>query len=339
MEFPIEKLLPLLLILGIGLWSCLGVWVWILLRKQAGQPVLPVAWRRPVPWRGIDLILFIVGYLSLSFLIVAMGTAFSDSSSGKDKGKIEKRDPPKDLPKVAPEADPPKKERGHEVALALRSDDPWMIGLCFFVAVIFAPLSEEIIFRMFIQGYFEKIDGLFRCRQRRIGRLLAYDAQNESQSSFLICTPWGVWPILLTSAIFAMLHFRLAKDTPSMEDIWWTMIVAVSAGSIALTILLFWLRIVRRAKLSDFGIVPREIPRDIFRGFIAFLGIAFPVYMVQVAAASLVPESIAPDPISIFVLSVAFGTVWCRTHRLVPSIVMHMSLNATSLGLAMYLLR
>ena len=350
MDLPADKIVVLSSIAWLAIFACFGVWGWVFFRRNRKLPVLPVAWRRPVPWRGIDLAIFIFVYIFLLSLISGIVDLFTDG-----QGAL----PPKDISVKAPvatEADPPKpsvevvetvkpkkaksqqkqKESAHEVVLALRSGDPWMIVVCFFMAVIYAPICEEIVFRMFIQGYLEKVDAHLRV-QLRSGRIMnPYTGQIESQSSLLTILPWGVSPILITSFVFAMMHFRPAQETPPIEEVRWAMVAVVLAGTISVVALLFWLRLFRGARLSDFGIVPREIPRDIFRGLVAFAAVAAPIYAIQILATYLVPKDYAPDPVSIFFLSVAFGTVWCRTHRLVPSVVMHMSLNAASLALALY---
>lgn len=354
MDLPPEKLFALNIIAVVAIGAFLGVWAWIFLRKRDGQPVLPVAWRRPVPWRGIDIVLFIFVYLFLCVLIGGAGKLLSEYQKTTTlKGKAVEistavaDDPLKPMvvhiesskeAGTSKKVRPPLKERVHEIVLALRSGDPWMIGLCFFLAVIFAPISEEIVFRMFIQGYLEKVDGHLRVQLKSNRIMNPYTGQIESQSSWFTMLPWGVAPILITSFVFAMMHFRSAKEAPPVEDVRWIMLTAVLAGTISIVALLLWLRLVRKARLSDFGIVPHEIPRDIFRGLVAFSAIVVPVYALQIGATWLVPENFAPDPIPIFFLSVAFGTVWCRTHRLVPSVVMHMSLNAMSMALAMYML-
>ena len=40
-----------------------------------------------------------------------------------------------------------------------------------------------------------------------------------------------------------------------------------------------------------------------------------------------------PDAISLFLLALALGWLYQRTHRLMPSVVLHLCLNATSMAL------
>lgn len=344
--FPTEKVNIVLIIAGIAIWASVGIWAWVFLRRHDGPPVLPVKWRRPVPWRGFDLILFVVVYFLFSFFAIWVGNHFYETksvASGTSVNQAEVASTPVETEKETSkkpslEDSPSVKEKGHAVILVLRDADQWTIVLCFFVAVIFAPITEEIIFRMFIQGYLEKLDTRLRLQARRTQAFYHQRAGIEPRGSFFTFLPWGVMPILLTSGVFAMLHFRMASEPPPADDIRWMMILTTISGTILVVLLLLWLRFVRGARLSDFGIVGHEIPRDIFRGLVAFLAIAAPVYAVQITASVLVPENFAPDPISIFVLSIAFGTIWCRTHRLISSIVMHMAFNCLSLGMVVYAL-
>ena len=41
----------------------------------------------------------------------------------------------------------------------------------------------------------------------------------------------------------------------------------------------------------------------------------------------------APDPIPLFFLALVLGTLYHRTHRIAPSLVLHMAFNATSIAL------
>ena len=41
----------------------------------------------------------------------------------------------------------------------------------------------------------------------------------------------------------------------------------------------------------------------------------------------------APDPLPLFFLALVFGMLYHRTHRLAPSLVLHMAFNATSIVL------
>ena len=43
------------------------------------------------------------------------------------------------------------------------------------------------------------------------------------------------------------------------------------------------------------------------------------------------------DPIPLFFLALIFGVLYHRTHRLAPSLLLHMAFNATSVGAGLYI--
>jgi membrane protease YdiL (CAAX protease family) len=74
--------------------------------------------------------------------------------------------------------------------------------------------------------------------------------------------------------------------------------------------------------------------RDVGLGLGAALAVVPWVYVLQWGLTAALPESISPDPITLVPFAVVLGLLYYRTHRIVPSIVLHMALNATSLALA-----
>jgi hypothetical protein len=90
------------------------------------------------------------------------------------------------------------------------------------------------------------------------------------------------------------------------------------------------------ATALDFGWEPKKLLADARLGLITFLVVAVPTYGCMIGVKKILPESIAPDPIPIFFFAIALGLLYNRTHRIVPSIALHMALNASSL--AMFLL-
>ena len=63
------------------------------------------------------------------------------------------------------------------------------------------------------------------------------------------------------------------------------------------------------------------------------------LYSVQLAAPSILPKTVAPDPVTLFFFAAVMGIIYFRTHRVVPSIVMHVAFNALNLAAAWYLFR
>ena len=69
--------------------------------------------------------------------------------------------------------------------------------------------------------------------------------------------------------------------------------------------------------------MPGKLASDLRLGFAAFLAVTVPVYLVWIDAEQLLPHNVIPDPIAIFFLSLALGTLYYRTHRILPCIVLH----------------
>jgi hypothetical protein len=84
----------------------------------------------------------------------------------------------------------------------------------------------------------------------------------------------------------------------------------------------------------DLGFVPEKFWADVRLGLVAALAIVGPIEWLQVLVRTFVmPKDMAADPVSIFVFAAALGTLYCRTHRIVPGITLHVALNLTSLTL------
>ena len=69
-------------------------------------------------------------------------------------------------------------------------------------------------------------------------------------------------------------------------------------------------------------------------GLVTFFAVATPIYVLQMILGNSLPKYLAPDPFALFALSIVLGFLYARTHRIVPSIVVHMSLNTLSLAMA-----
>ena len=150
------------------------------------------------------------------------------------------------------------------------------------------------------------------------------------------CDGWlaAARPIILTSLLFARLHFRVA--TPQIALRFLVFLLAGDAGARLLTsaFAVAWLRWRVGATTADLGWTPKNTPGDVKLGLLSFAATAAPVYAVQIASRCLLPAYIAPDPLPLFFFALALGTLYYRTHRFLPGIVLHAALNGTSLVLA-----
>ena len=282
--------------------SCLVTWAWIAQRLWRREPVLPYRPRRPVPWRAIDLLLILGVYVGALGWMLHM--------SGPILG-TEVVEPPLIRNALEPET-------GHPIVRLLSEGKPWMLLVCAFSAALVAPIFEEFLFRVLVQGWLEAAQRRWRRRMPTLRRLF----------------PGAAGPILLTSLLFAGVHFRV--DSPPMNPLYLAYVLMGQAVMNLLTLgfALFWLRTMRRATAADFGWRTDKLASDVRTGVIAFLAFAAPIYALQSALIWLLPGYMAVDPATLFLLALVLGTLYYRTHRVTPSIVVHMCLNATSLAAA-----
>ena len=311
-------------------------WIAIGRKILRREPLVPYEGRRPVPWKTGD----VAAILGVYFLPLLLGLAVFAFQGPSDEELA--LDPNISLPATAEAADG--EEVGldsqvvreaiereinrirtteisaseevdtHHSAIDLLLQDGTVLTwvLCFVAAVIVAPVAEEFLFRLVLQGWLESVEH----RGRRQGmRRLARGAQ----------------PILVSSLLFAAIHFRLAEPaadpdhlrTAFAAQICWSLLVVVYAVA--------WLRFrIPDLTAADLGIDPRRIKSDIGLGLVTFLAVACPIYLLQFVLTSFWPNMV-PDPISLFFLALALGFLYYRTHRLLPSIVLHMALNGASL--------
>jgi membrane protease YdiL (CAAX protease family) len=91
----------------------------------------------------------------------------------------------------------------HPLIMMLRDHShPWLFVASVFIAVIVAPLFEELIFRVLLQGWLEK--------PRRVEVPLGQPVENDSMPSDPAQAPY--WPIFVSAAVFALLHLGHGPD-------------------------------------------------------------------------------------------------------------------------------
>ncbi|MCA9119281.1 MAG: CPBP family intramembrane metalloprotease [Planctomycetaceae bacterium] len=134
--------------------------------------------------------------------------------------------------------------------IELLKNDPSAFYMCAFLAVVVAPISEELVFRGFLQGWLERLP-LFHADLEAF-LLGQRETTEEDDQLFQECNRKlqrvAPMPILLSSMIFALMHF-----------------------------------------------------------------------------------SHGPDPVALFVLALALGYVYQRTHCLLPCVIVHACLNGTTM--------
>jgi membrane protease YdiL (CAAX protease family) len=230
--------IPLAMKLLIGAVICGGavVWEWMARRARRHLPIVPYEPRRPVPWGPNDLVLTILFVLVLGYIAgktvdhlflgqpanaakaaefyansavelcgLAIGIAlmrFQADANWSDLGLNLSR-PGRDiglgaaafLACVAPICGlqallESRLNYTHPLVEALRAQpDKAMLISTTLAAIVVAPLFEEFLFRVLLQGWFEAIEA-----KRRVLRL---GLPGEGPA-------W--WPIVLSALLFAMMH-------------------------------------------------------------------------------------------------------------------------------------
>jgi membrane protease YdiL (CAAX protease family) len=193
--------------------------------------------------------------------------------------------------------------------------NPVVLLLCALSAVVAAPITEEFLYRLLLQGWLERVWEHGRGRMPVLRRLL----------------PGGAAPILPVAVVFALAHFR-TPQSPRNPEFFMFILLGFEVASLATIVFAVALLKVRvRATAADLGWNLRELPGDVVRGVLAFLLIAAPLYATQIGLRTLLPKYLPPDPFTLFPFALLLGFLYHRTHRLAPSIVLHMSLNGTTL--------
>ena len=282
--------------------ACVIIWALWAARWRQGRPVAPYQPRRPVPWHGLELALVVVFYLVVQSGVIELGGMILGADA-----------------MLAPAASSTGKFGAeHVVGQLVAEGNVWILALCVISAAVVAPISEEFFFRLLLQGWLETLQRRWRRDMPTLQRLI----------------PNGAGPIMLTSLLFARLHFRV--DVPQVNVQFLVFFLAGDAIARVLT-LAFAVELLRRrvgATAADLGWAPQKVRSDVKLGLAVFAAVAAPIYAMQLVLHGLLPESVAPDPLPLFFLALALGILYYRTHSLVPSIVLHAALNGTSLVLA-----
>lgn len=271
-----------------------GVIAGRLVRKQ---PLVPSVARRPVPWNGADVLLIVFTYLFVAAAMVQVARFFFAV----------------DVPlpvsgRVPDNAHPVLRVLGE----GLSSGTAWAVALAALSVVVVAPLFEEFFFRIIVQGWFESVD-------------------TRHRAPFV---PFGLFPILLTSLFFALLHVRIGERDEGLEEGILVLAAHMISSGLVMVFAVAYLRVVRGATVADFGWRKDAFLADLQLGIATACAVLGPLYVIQFVFQRILPEAVAPDPFPIFVLSAVLGFLYLRTHRVLPGIVLHACLNALSLAMA-----
>ncbi len=216
-------------------------------------------------------------------------------------------------------------DEAHPVLRLVQTKNWTYIGLGFYMACILAPINEELLFRAGLQNCLQGIlTQLFRKR-------LHFHVKT---CNWLI----SVISIVLPALFFALVHYRsqeLAKE--SIESIIRSVTVACVAWTLFSIICYSYLFFVRRLRLRDMFGTWREAPKLAFYG-VKWIWIIVPTYILAIILLFiriLTGSHFIPDPLCLIPLALVFGFLYYRTQSILPSIVLHILFNFTSLSMAL----
>ncbi len=233
-------------------------------------------------------------------------------------------------------------DMGHQIEQLLRQkQDVWIWVLVVVMAVGVAPVIEEWMFRAILQGWLEKLERNILRWLRGIYRVRAIRAEGANSLSPRVFISGrfgkflGMGPVVISSLLFAGLHYRVAGPTPPAHELLMLLICQGLGNLLSFLVGIGFLRISCGARAADFGWSCQNLSTDIFRGLVAYLLVLGPVYALMILTKIVWMlfdwEQIAPDPIPLFFLSLVLGLLYFRTHRFVPCLVLHTTFNATGL--------
>lgn len=297
--------------------ASLAIWTVVAIRIRRGLPVLPYQPRRRVPWQWFDLLIVVfanavLGIAALWLACVVSGHDFQEAIA------TERAEPVQAEPVGGDEVDRAEELlREHPLVVLLQSRPHLgMFLFCALVAVIAAPLFEEFLFRLLLQGWLEAVENRLRRRFLWLRKSLP-----------------GAMPVLMVALLFAGQHSREPSPEPDVDLLITKMGAFAAAALLTLAFGVWLVRVRAGATVADLGIVPEKFWADVRLGVLTFVAIAAPIYTLQDLLARSFPNTV-PDPVTLFFFAIALGVLYYRTHRIVAPIALHMSLNATSLIVA-----
>ncbi len=179
----------------------------------------------------------------------------------------------------------------------------------FLYAAILAPILEEFLFRLVLQGWFDAREREFFPRWRQNGLL----------------------SMILVAILFSLIHYHAAGDFP--EESTQKLQFIVSTISATLTILLGFFILHKKLSLTwqEVGLDFSHWQEDLRLGILGFFAGAFPTYVIQKILTEPLKPYCSADFIALLPIAFVFGFLYWRTRRLLPSIVTHCCYNSYSL--------
>lgn len=265
-----------------------------------------------VPWQGGDVILiFVVAYLLIFFCTSASVQLFVlQTDEQKKKPNISSFDKKIDRG-TAKGSEDSKKTTMHPLTQLIRQghEKPIILLVAFLSGVVLAPLAEEFLFRLVLQGWLTKTVDNY------------YDIPQRSVLS-------GILPIIIVSLFFASMHSG-ERTEQSVEILFAGLLGLVIACFLIFTLGISYLVLVRQATPKDIGFDSGKIFLDLTLAGLAFIITTPLVLTLNYCLQKLFPESVV-DPIPLFFLALVLGALFYKTRRIQSSIILHALFNGLS---------
>ena len=223
-------------------------------------------------------------------------------------------------------------------------------GLFFMAVVCFAPLAEEFVFRVVLQGTVQNIlevDAPLPNPDSRTTALPSAEISDDearqfrqrSESDRRTRRVKALLAILLPALLFAALHSGVPDDPNSptpLSELFHSLVGTTFSNLLTFVIGLTVLLCLAGARLSDLGLPDKFTVKEIsaflkswgFGILLMLLGSPI-IFGVNRLAENLFPEAIVA-PIPIFILALYLGFVYYRYKRFATILGMHMTLNFIS---------
>ena len=254
-----------------------------------------------VPWKGWEVLLFFFVWFMMVWFMMQIVCAIA----GGVVGYIATSSQPQ-----APSAAMEQTHHGHPIAQLIEQskNSPAALLVVFLTGVVVAPLIEEFLFRLLLQGWLE-------------AKLLRYRVPFAS----------GI-AIITVSFFFALIH---AGNSTAMDgQMLLGMFTAINIGSLAFfTLGILYLIGIRDVQITRyfFGTERRLRPQFFVNAGYCILALLV-IVSISAGLDTLYPHS-NMDPIPIFFFSVLLGIIYSRTQNLSYCILFHACLNGISLVL------
>lgn len=285
-------------VLALAVWAFIVTWTFVIKRMRRRKPVIAYRPRRTAPWRAIDLAMVALIFLVLQSCVFFLAREYL----GPDAMRA---------PSVY---NPEEATTQHTLLQLINGGNVWVLLTCGFSAIVAAPIAEEFLFRVVLQGWLESLEHRYRRRMPTLRRWF----------------PRAFLPVAVASFLFAMMHFRTV-GAPMNERLTVFLLAGNAVvGLLTLALTVGFLKWSRGATVADFGWSPRTFFRDVWLGLVSFAAVIIPLFALQLALISILPKYVSADPIALFFFATILGTLYYRTHSAMPSIVLHAALNATS---------